>query len=211
MTRFRVVLTVLMTIIVFFAVFPFVARASIRNRYEPQIYELEEAPHRPVAVVFGAAVNRGGWLSTVLRDRMDTAISLYQSGIVEQIVVSGHQDDHGYDEPGSMKAYAVARGVPETAVKMDNRGDRTYDTCYHAHSEFQLDSVLLVTQDFHLPRALFTCNNLGLEVVGVRADMRKYRGAPWYELRETAATLVALADLLRREAPANRNATVLVK
>jgi SanA protein len=132
---------------------------------------------------------------------MDTAIRLHNSGVVDKIIVSGHQDDLGYDEPGSMRAYAIARGIPPSAVKMDTRGDRTYDTCYRAQHVFHLESVLLVTQDFHLPRALYTCNNLGVEADGVSADMRTYRGASWYELRETVATLVAFADLFRREAP----------
>ncbi|MGB3715090.1 MAG: ElyC/SanA/YdcF family protein [Candidatus Promineifilaceae bacterium] len=211
MTWNKLILAALVTFIVFLAAFPFVFRASIRNRYQPQIYGVGEAPDRPVAIVFGAAVNRGGWLSTVLRDRMDTAISLHKSGIVGQIIVSGHQDDLGYDEPGSMRAYAIARGIPPSEVQMDTRGDRTYDTCYRAQHEYHLDSVLLVTQDFHLPRALFTCSNLGIEAVGVRADMRIYRGASWYELRETAATLVALADLFRREAPDKSGTTASIK
>ncbi len=211
MNWYKVVLAALVTIIVFLAVIPFVFRASIRNRYKHQIYEVGEAPDRPVAIVFGAAVNRGGWLSTVLRDRMDTAISLHKSGIVGQIIVSGHQDDLGYDEPGAMRAYAIARGIPPSAVQMDTGGDRTYDTCYRAQHKFQLDSVLLVTQAFHLPRALYTCNNLGIEAVGVRADMRTYRGASWYELRETVATLVAFADLFRREAPDNSGTTASIE
>jgi len=187
---------------------PFAIRATLRNRYDPQIYELDEAPVRDAALVFGAAVNRGGWLSTVLRDRMDTAIGLYHSGAVKHIVVSGHQDESTYDEPGSMRTYALAKGVPESAITMDTRGDRTYDTCYWAQHEFHLDSVLLVTQEYHLPRALFTCHNLGIDADGVRADRRTYRGASWYELRETAATLVAIADLLRGEPPLDDSLTV---
>lgn len=207
----KVALMAMMALVVFVVAFPFIFRASIRSRYQPQIYEVEEAPDRPVAIVFGAAVNRGGWLSTVLRDRMDTAITLYQKGVVDQIIVSGHQDDHGYDEPGSMRAYAIARGVPPSEIQMDIEGDRTYDTCYRAQHEFHLDSVLLVTQDFHLPRALYTCNNLGVEAAGVRADRRTYRGASWYEFRETVATLVAMADLFRRETPDKSGATASIE
>ncbi len=189
------------------AAVPFLVKASIRSQYEHQIFEIDGAPNRRAAIVFGAAVSRGGWLSTILRDRMDTAISLYKRGVIKEIIVSGHQDGSGYDEPGSMMAYAVARGVPSSAIFADTGGDRTYDTCYRAQHEFQLESVILISQDYHLPRALFTCNMLGVEAVGVRADLRTYRGSQWYELRETAATLVALTDLIRREAPGHDDFT----
>ncbi|HET6443078.1 MAG TPA: ElyC/SanA/YdcF family protein [candidate division Zixibacteria bacterium] len=204
----RIIGAALLVFVSLLAVSPFVIRASLRNRYDRQIYDLDKAPVKGAALVFGAAVNRDGWLSTVLRDRMDTAIGLYQSGAVKHIVVSGHQDESTYDEPGSMRAYAVAKGVPESAITMDTRGDRTYDTCYWAQHEFHLDSVLLVTQEYHLPRALFTCYNLGIDADGVRADMRTYRSASWYELRETVATLVAIADLLRGEPPLDDALTV---
>lgn len=204
----RLIRATLLVVVVLLAISPFVVRASLRKRYEHKIFEVDEAPEKDAALVFGAAVNRGGWLSTVLRDRMDTAISLYQSGTVKHIVVSGHQDESAYDEPGAMRAYAIAQGVPESAVTMDTRGDRTYDTCYRAQHEFHLDSVLLVTQGFHLPRALFTCYNLGIDADGVRADRRVYRGASWYEFRESVATLVAIADLLRQEPPADGSLTV---
>ncbi len=201
MSRSRIAQAFLATAIIVLLFAPFLVRASVRNRYESQIYGSAEAPNRNAALVFGAAVNRGGWLSTVLRDRMDTAISLYKNGVVERIVVSGHQDGNGYDEPGSMKAYAIAAGVSESDIVADTKGDRTYDTCFRALNEFQLESALLVTQEFHLPRALLTCNTLGMEVDGVRADMRNYRGSSWYEFRETVATLVALADLIRKDDP----------
>lgn len=201
MNRSRIALVILAIAIIVLLLSPFLVRASVRNRYESRIYDTAEAPNREAALVFGAAVNKGGWLSTILRDRMDTAISLYKNGVVEQIVVSGHQDGNGYDEPGSMKAYAIAAGVSDSDIVIDSRGDRTYDTCFRARNEFQLESALLVTQEFHLPRALLTCNFLGMDVDGVRADMRSYRGSSWYEFRETVATLVALADLIRQNEP----------
>jgi SanA protein len=201
MSRSRIAQAFLAIAIIILLFAPFLVRASIRSRYESRIFESAEAPNRNTALVFGAAVNRGGWLSTVLRDRMDTAISLYKNGVVERIVVSGHQDGNGYDEPGSMKAYAIAAGVSDLDIITDTKGDRTYDTCFRARNEFQLESALLVTQEFHLPRALLTCNALGMDVDGVRADMRNYRGSSWYEFRETVATLVALADLIRKDDP----------
>ena len=180
---------------------PLLWRQLVRQVYTGSIYTQASAPQVDAAIVFGAAVYADGRLSSVLRDRMDTAIDLYTSGKVNRILVSGdNQADH-YDEPGAMKAYAVARGVPESAVEPDQAGLRTYDTCYRAREIFGIEQAVLVTQTFHLPRALFTCRGLGLSAIGVSADQRPYRAARWYEVREIAATLRAAWDVVRREPP----------
>jgi SanA protein len=101
-----------------------------------------------------------------------------------------------------MMAYAIQRGIPQADIQPDYAGLRTYDTCYRARYIFQVESAVLITQDFHLPRALFTCNALGVKAVGVTADRQQYRGARWYETRETAATLVALWDVVSGQKPA---------
>jgi SanA protein len=154
-----------------------------------------------VAVVFGAAVYSGGRLSPVLRDRMDTAIDLYRAGRVDHILVSGDGRSIYYDEPGAMHSYAVQQGVAQGDVTTDRAGRRTYDTCYRAAYVYDVTQAVLVTQRFHLPRALLTCGGLGIDVVGASADRRPYRGAGWYELRETGATLVAAWDVARRQPP----------
>lgn len=184
--------------------FPFAWRGAVKWFYMRQVYRAETAPTRPVAVVLGAAVYDGGRLSAVLRDRMETAVQLYQAGIVDKIIVSGDNHLVDYNEPQAMLNYAISRGVPGTAVQPDYAGLRTYDTCYRLRHIFQVDSAILVTQDFHLPRALFTCSRLGIDTVGVSADRQPYQGARWYEARETAATLVALWDVMR-----HRPATIM--
>ncbi len=191
----------------FVAVSPFLVRGAVNLMFDRRIYVPLETPAQPVAVVFGAAVY-GDRLSSVLRDRMDTAIDLYQAGLVERILVSGGTDDAFYNEPDAMKAYAVAQGVPASAVVPDYEGLRTYDTCYRARHLFGVEQAVLVTQAFHLPRALLTCQALGVEAVGAAADRRPYRAAGWYEFRETAATLVAVWDVLRREPPTTWEATI---
>ena len=201
MNRRHFILLLAFSVLIILIAMPFLLRYSVRGRYETRIFSPQNAPRRDAALVFGAAVNSRGWLSTVLRDRMDTAIELYDRGIVEFIVVSGHQDGNGYDEPGSMKSYALTKGVLESDVVVDARGDRTYDTCYRANNQSKENSFLLVTQEFHLPRALLTCRSLGMDADGVRADARNYRGSSWYEFRETFATLVAVADLIRQDEP----------
>ncbi|MCP4425347.1 MAG: hypothetical protein GY803_12700, partial [Chloroflexi bacterium] len=155
-------------------------------------------PTNRVAIVFGAAVYGNERLSPILRDRMETAVTLYHNDKVQKILVSGDNRFENYDEPGAMMAYAIEQGVSPDDIQPDYAGRRTYDTCYRAKSVFQLDSAILVTQQFHLPRALFTCQRLGIDAVGVAADLRPYRDARWYEVRETWATAVALWDIMRQ-------------
>jgi SanA protein len=190
----------LLALLLVLASLPWLWRTAVKLVYARQIYTVETAPPKRVAVVFGAAVY-GDRLSAVLRDRVETAVALYDAGLVDKIIMSGDNQTLEYDEPSAMVAYAVERGVPQESVQPDYGGRRTYDSCYRAKHIFQAEEVILVTQEFHLPRALFTCHMLGLDSVGVAADLRPYRGARWYELRETGATLVALTDVIRQIPP----------
>jgi len=189
------------------ALFPFVWHGWIQARYASSIYTLDEAqvhmPAQQVAIVFGARVYRNGHLSGMTRDRVDTAIRLYEAGIVEKLLISGDNRFVDYNEPGEMMAYAIARGIPAEAIQPDYGGRRTYDTCYRAHHIFQIDSAILITQQFHLPRALFLCSNLDIEVLGVQADLQTYsqNALAWSESREVPALLIALFDIIRQVPP----------
>lgn len=178
---------------------PFVWRKGLQWVYGRSIYTVEDVPADQVAIVFGAAVYGNGRLSPVLRDRMDTAVQLYLDGTVQKIIVSGDNRFEDYDEPTAMMEYAIAQGVAPEDIQPDFAGRRTYDTCYRAREIFQLESAILVTQHFHMPRALFTCQQLGVEVVGVTSDPQPYLDARWYEVRETVATAVALWDVVREQ------------
>ena len=186
---------------------PVAFQMLVQAQAKERIFDANSVPSRPIAVVYGAAIFRGNRLSTVLRDRMDTAIQLYESGVVSGILVSGDRRDDRYDEPGAMAEYAHSRGVPIGDIIVDQGGKRTYDTCYRARHTFNIDSAILVTQEYHLPRALFTCNRLDLESIGVVADRRMYRGAKWYNFREIAATFIALYDVVRQNPPTFTNVT----
>lgn len=193
-------LTFLLLLVILIAS-PFLWRAAVKMYYQRSIYQTPEVPKGQVAVVFGAAVYGNGRLSSVLRDRMDTAIALYHAGKVNHIIVSGDNRTVEYDEPGSMMDYAINQGVDPDHITTDPAGHRTYDTCYRAGHVYDVKTAVLVTQQFHLPRALMTCEGLGIDAVGAVADLRPYRSAGWYEVRETGATLVALWDVVRREPP----------
>lgn len=162
-----------------------------------RIYQKEEAPKKRLAIVFGAGLRRDGTPTPILRDRVETAASLYFSGKVEKILMSGDNRFLEYNEPESMRQYALSLGVPDEAIALDYAGRRTYDTCYRAKEVFQADSVLLVTQKFHLPRALFLCNALGLEALGVEANNRRFWSGSLliWNVREQLATVGAFLDV----------------
>jgi SanA protein len=147
------------------------------------------------AIVFGAGLTADGRPTAVLQDRVATAAALYKGGKVEKILMSGDNRFINYNEPGAMKAYAIELGVPEDDIVLDYAGRRTYDTCYRALEIFQLTEAVLVTQGFHLPRALYTCRVLGLDVVGVSADLRPYRDSGFWGIREIPASLIAFVQV----------------
>lgn len=163
----------------------------------PRLITIQNAPIRRVAVVFGAGLGRDGRPSPVLRDRVRTAATLYQQGKVEKLLMSGDNRFVYYNEPGAMKAYALELGVPEEAIVLDYAGRRTYDTCYRARDIFQVQQIILVTQRFHLPRAIYLCNHLGVNAVGVPSDIRQYSAGSifFWNLRELPATLTALWEI----------------
>jgi SanA protein len=163
----------------------------------PRTVTIQGAPHKPVAIVFGAGLWRDGSPTPVLRDRVDAAAQLYFDHKVEKILMSGDNRFLYYNEPGAMHDYAISRGVPEDAIVLDYAGRRTYDTCYRARDIFGVREAILVTQGFHLPRALYTCNMLGIKAVGVAADLQDYRRRSllFWHGREIPATLVALWEV----------------
>jgi SanA protein len=158
---------------------------------------VEAAHQAPVAIIFGAGLRWDGSPTTVLQDRVKTASDLYFSGKVSKLLMSGDNRFVDYNEPGAMQAYALSLGVPDEDIVLDYAGRRTYDTCYRARDIFGLDEVILVTQDFHLPRALYICNSLGVKASGVPADQRQYnqRLLAYWHLREAIATVVALWEI----------------
>jgi SanA protein len=162
-----------------------------------RIHTIEESPSAPVAIVFGAGLNRDGSPTSVLRHRVTTAANLYFAGKVKKLLMSGDNRTLEYNEPASMYEYAVNLGVPAEDIVLDYAGRRTYDTCYRANYIFGVDKAILVTQNFHLPRALFICNSLNVESTGVSADLRDYRRLALlsWNIREIPASLMALIDV----------------
>lgn len=162
-----------------------------------KIFLQDEIPFSVVGIVFGAGLNKDGTPTSVLRHRVTTAVELYNSGKIQKILMSGDNRFADYDEPGAMYSYAITLGVPAEDIVLDYAGRRTYDTCYRAQHIFGLKEALLITQRFHLPRAVFTCNMLGLKSIGVIADRRIYRWPSriFWNIREILATIVAFGEI----------------
>ena len=161
-----------------------------------RIYTQQEAPPKRVAIIFGAGLRRDGTPTAMLRDRVLTGADLYFQGKVEKLLMSGDNRFESYNEPEAMRQFALSVGVPHEAIVLDYAGRRTYDTCYRAKAIFGVESALLVTQRFHLPRAVFLCNTLGMDTLGVAADNCYWNGSPFFwDIREQFATVVAFRDL----------------
>jgi vancomycin permeability regulator SanA len=122
-------------------------------------------PQRPVAIVFGAGL-ADGKPSAELADRVHGAVQLYLAGRVSHLLTGDHSVD-AYDEPSAMKDQAIAEGVPAAAITRDYAGFSTYDSCYRARDVFGVHAAVVVTQDYHLSRALYTCRALGIDAVGL--------------------------------------------
>jgi len=148
-----------------------------------------------VAIVFGASVYGNGDLSPVLADRVDTAIELYRAGKVDRILVSGDNRHPSYNEPKAMQEYLVTHAVASKDVVVDYAGRSTYETCLRAKEVFGLQRAVLVSQSYHLPRALYISNQLGLEAVGMAGDLRLKSKIDYQSVREWAAEVKAYLNL----------------
>ena len=183
---------------------PFLARGVTALLAHGRIYTApDQISPRRAAIVFGAGV-RNGRPSAVLYDRVATAVALYEAGAVDKLLMSGDSRFANYDEPAVMRQTALRLGVPDADIVLDFAGRSTYETCYRARDIFGVRDVVLVTQRYHLDRAIFTCNALGLDAVGYPAERRSYRGMTWFQIRELGATLNAFLQLfVTRPQPAS--------
>lgn len=188
--------------IVFIAVAgPFVYVHTRVHSYDSRIItrldELDTTSwERPrVAIVFGASVYGNGDLSRILADRVDTAIELYRARKVDRILVSGDNRHPSYNEPKAMQDYLIERAVAPRDVIVDYAGRSTYETCLRAREVFGLQRAVLVSQGYHLPRALYIANQLGLDAVGMAGDLRLKPKIDYQSAREWAAEVKAYLNL----------------
>ena len=138
-------------------------------------------------LVLGCLVKSNGVPSDMLHDRLQRGVSLYDTGAAPKLLMSGDHGTAGYDEVAAMKQYAVDTGVPSEDVFMDHAGFSTYESIFRARDIFQAEKIIIVTQEYHLYRALYIARRLGLDAYGVASDYRNYSGQTARDVREVLA------------------------
>ncbi len=138
-------------------------------------------------IVLGASVYPDGTPSGILQDRLDDGIALYFAGAAPKIIMSGDNGTESYNECWAMKQYAISQGVPSEDVFCDHAGFSTYETMYRARHVFGADRVVIATQTYHLYRAVYDAQGVGMEAIGVPSDYGEYANQSWYDIREVFA------------------------
>lgn len=152
-------------------------------------------------LVLGCFVKGDGRPSDMLHDRLTRGVELYNLGAAPKLLMSG---DHGrveYDEVAAMKQFAIDQGIASENVFMDHAGFSTYESIYRAKEIFQADKILIVTQEYHLYRALYIANQLGVEAYGVSSDYHTYVGQFMRDLREVLARVKDCATCVFKPKP----------
>lgn len=174
----------------------------VRATAAGHLYREDDVPAAPVALVLGAKVYPDGTPSAFLAARLDVAKRLFETGKVRAILVSGDNMAPEYNEPDAMRAYLIKAGVPANKVIADYAGFDTYDSCARAKRIFNVPKLIMVTQSYHLPRAVATGRALGVEASGVGDDTVRHSN-PWRRgaVREQIACVKTVIDLITRRDP----------
>ena len=159
------------------------------------IVKPDQAPQAQAILVLGAYVYEGGDVSGILRDRLLAGLELYRQGLAPKILVSGDHGQDDYDEVNAMRKFLEQRGVPSEDIFMDHAGFDTYDSMIRARDVFEVKSVVVVTQEFHLVRALYIARSLGLEASGVCSDLSRYPSEGYLRQRELLARIKAFLEV----------------
>lgn len=181
---FKYILIVLIVIMLVPVIINFYVILSTKNRVVSSDSKL--LTDIDYIVILGAGIRRGK-PSPMLEDRLKTGILLYNEGISKKILITGDHENDDYDEVTVMKNYLLDQGIPEEDIVLDNYGISTYDSIYRVKKVYKADKVVIVSQRYHLYRALFLSNNLDLESYGVEANLRYYYGQEYREIREILA------------------------
>ncbi len=180
------------------------ANGHVKGSTRSQILSPEQAAELEnvdCILVLGCLVKADGTPSDMLADRISVGVTLYQNETSPKLLMSGDHGQKDYDEVGTMKACATLAGVPSEDVFMDHAGFSTYESVYRAVEIFGADKIVIVTQEYHLHRALYIANALGIEAYGVSADLRSYSGQSKRDVREMLARIKDMAYSLFKPQP----------
>jgi vancomycin permeability regulator SanA len=189
--RVRIGLGVLLGMVLLFGAGPYL---WIRFATAGKIHTVADAPPEPVAIVLGAGLNADGSPKPYLRVRLEDTLTLFHDGRIRAILVSGDHGQVDYDEVAAMTSWLVDRGVPADKVVADHAGFDTYDSCVRARKIFGVRAALVVTQEFHVRRAVFLCREAGIDAAGVGSAAPDNDAR--YQLREVPAATKATFDVL---------------
>lgn len=167
-----------------------IVNANVINGVKDRVLQADQAAFLTdvdCILVLGCRVDAQGNPSHMLEDRIKRGVELYEKGTAPKLLMSGDHGQDSYDEVNAMKSYAVAAGVPSADVFMDHAGFSTYESIYRAKAVFGAKKIVIVTQTYHLYRALHIAEGLGLEAYGVDADYRQYSGQTVRDVREVLA------------------------
>jgi vancomycin permeability regulator SanA len=152
-----------------------------------------------VALIFGAGIVNNETPSIILKNRLDIGLDLYNSKKIKAIIVSGDNSKTNYNEPAVMRNYLVSKGIPINRIFEDYGGVRTADSCYRAKNYFNVSEVFIITQEFHIPRAKYLCNSLGLATISLSAQPSRLYTEFWGYFRELFANWSAIRDSISFE------------
>ncbi len=174
---------------------------AFANKYIVEFDSAVELGDIDCIIVLGAGVKEDGTLSNILRERVACGAELYLSGASDRLLLSGDHSREDYNEVGAMKAYMVSRGIDKDVVFTDHAGFDTYDTVYRAKEIFKAEKVLIITQDFHISRAVFIARAIGLDAYGVECDTGELGNDLRDDLREIAARPKYVLDAIFKPKP----------
>jgi vancomycin permeability regulator SanA len=200
--KYWVVSIILVILILLIAPLTYTFISTRGHRYDLSSSSIMNVPYHKIGIVFGAGILANGQPTTYLKYRLNTAITLFKAHRVSILLMSGDNSTVAHNEPLVMKNYALRNGVPLKDIVLDDAGFDTYDTCYRAYAIFGITNATLVSQGYHLPRAMTTCKGLGISNIGVIAIHPTHDYTISYILRELVSTDKMVFQLAFKPKPA---------
>lgn len=193
--RLKSFLTILIRLLFGIFIFVIFSNLYINFKAAPYIHtDMKDVPDAQVALIPGAAVLKNGDISPIFKDRVNTAIELYRAKKVSKILVSGDNSTVAHNEVNPVRNYLLVKGIPDEDIFLDHAGFDTYSTMYRARDIFEVSSVIVTTQSFHLPRSVFIARSLGVTAFGLSSDEGEIRSKNY--VREIFANEKAVLSLL---------------
>jgi len=191
---------ILLIVFIFFIIF-YLFLVWERYRFNDRIYNNIDSFNKDIkyVIVFGAGLKAGNKPSDILADRILTAVYLYKQGIADKILMSGDSINDNHDEVEAMSNYAIELGVNNSDIIVDEMGYDTYSTCLRAKNVLDIDKAILVTQAYHINRALYVCNKVGIDSYGFTSDLNVYKDIKKFKFRESFAFLKSFFEVILKK------------